>query len=55
MRAWKEGTDFREAILNDPEIGARVPREQVERAFDLKRQLKNIDTIFKRVFEAQTG
>ncbi|MBA3916304.1 MAG: adenylosuccinate lyase, partial [Acidobacteriales bacterium] len=53
MRSWKEGTDFRSAILNDPEITGRVPREQVERAFDLRRQLKNIDAIFKRVFGAE--
>jgi len=28
----------------------RVPRKQIERAFDLKRQLRNIDKIFARVF-----
>ncbi len=50
MRAWKENLDFRELILNDPEIGGRVPRAKIERAFDLKRQLKNIDKIFARVF-----
>jgi adenylosuccinate lyase len=50
MRAWKENLDFRELILNDPEISGRVPRAKIERAFDLKRQLKNIDKIFARVF-----
>jgi adenylosuccinate lyase len=51
MTSWREGTNFRKAVLSDPEITGRVPREQVERAFDLKRQLKNIDRIFERVFE----
>jgi adenylosuccinate lyase len=53
MRAWKEDLDFRELILNDPEISGRVPRSKIERAFDLKRQLKNIDKIFARVFPNQ--
>ena len=50
MRAWKENLDFHELIVNDPEITGRVPRARIERAFDLSRQLKNIDKIFARVF-----
>jgi len=49
--AWKEGLNFRELVLKDKEITKRVPREQIERAFDLKRQLRNIDKIFARVFD----
>ena len=51
MRAWKEDLDFHELVLNDPEITGRVPRSKIERALDLKRQLKNIDRIFARVFK----
>ena len=50
MRAWKEGLNFRELVLKDKNITSRVPRQQIERAFDLKRQLRNIDKIFARVF-----
>jgi adenylosuccinate lyase len=50
MRAWKEGLNFRELVLKDKNISGRVPRQQIERAFDLKRQLRNIDKIFARVF-----
>jgi adenylosuccinate lyase len=50
MRAWKENLDFHELIVNDPKIAGRVPRAKIEHAFDLKRQLKNIDKIFARVF-----
>jgi adenylosuccinate lyase len=50
MRAWNEGLNFRELVLEDPDIRARVPREQIERAFDLARQLRNVNRIFKRVF-----
>ena len=50
MRAWKEDLDFHQLVLDDPAIAGRVPRTKIERAFDLKRQLKNIDKIFARVF-----
>jgi adenylosuccinate lyase len=50
MRAWNEGLNFRKLIEDDPEIARRVPREQIDRAFDLDRQLRNVDKIFVRVF-----
>ena len=53
MRAWKEGLNFKELVLAEKEITSRVPRAQIERAFDLKRQLRNIDKIFARVFGEQ--
>ena len=51
MRAWKQGLNFRELVMKDKQITRRVPRAQLKRAFDLKRQLRNIDRIFVRVFE----
>jgi adenylosuccinate lyase len=51
MRAWKEGLDFRQLVLADKEITGKVPRKQIEFAFDLSRQLKNVDRIFARVFQ----
>ncbi len=50
MRAWKENLDFHQLVLHDPEIRGRVPKAKIERAFDLSRQLKNVDKIFARVF-----
>ena len=50
MRAWKEGLDFRELVLKDKNITSKVPARQLEHVFDLKRQLRNIDRIFTRVF-----
>ena len=55
MRAWKDGLNFREEILADKEITSKVPRKQVEFAFDLQRQLKNVDKIFARVFDDSTS
>jgi adenylosuccinate lyase len=50
MRSWKDGTNFKELIFADPDIAGKVPRDKIERAFDLKRQLRNVDKIFERVF-----
>ena len=56
MRAWKEGLNFRELVLKDKNIARRVSRRQIEHAFDLQRQLRNVDKIFARVFgEAKRG
>jgi adenylosuccinate lyase len=55
MRAWQEDKNFRELVLGDKEITSRVSRRQVERAFDLKRQLRNVDKIFARVFPQRSS
>jgi adenylosuccinate lyase len=55
MRAWKEGLNFHDLVLEDEEITAKVPRKQIEYAFDLARQLKNVDKIFARVFGKTSG
>jgi adenylosuccinate lyase len=50
MRAWKESLNFHDLVLADKEITDKVPRKQLEYAFDLPRQLNNVDKIFARVF-----
>ena len=58
MRAWQEGLNFRELIYKDKDINSRISKKQLDHAFDLKRQLRNVDKIFARVFgksEPQRG
>lgn len=50
MRAWTEESNFRDLVLKDAQITRLVPRRTIEHAFDLNRQLRNIDKIFARVF-----
>lgn len=50
MRSWKDGSNFKELVVADPDIANKVPRDKIEHAFDLKRQLRNVDRIFERVF-----
>lgn len=50
MKAWKKELNFRDLVMKDKRITKRVPRKQIEEAFNLKRQLRNVDKIFARVF-----
>jgi adenylosuccinate lyase len=49
MRSWKEDLNFRQEVANDPAVSKLLSPEQLARAFDLHRQLTNVDTIFERV------
>ena len=51
MRAWNEDLPFHELVMKDKEITSHMQRSQIEKAFDLKRQLRNVDKIFARVFK----
>lgn len=50
MRAWTDELNFRDLVMKDKKITRLVPRHTIEHAFDLKRQLRNVDKIFARVF-----
>ncbi|HZZ17532.1 MAG TPA: adenylosuccinate lyase, partial [Candidatus Sulfotelmatobacter sp.] len=50
MDAWQGGTNFRDAVLGDPEIRGKLSEQQIAHSFDLKRQLANVGKIFDRVF-----
>jgi len=52
MKAWNEGGNFHELVLKDKDISKAVPRKVIDDAFDLRRQLRNVDKIFARVFPA---
>ncbi len=49
MDAWTNDKNFRELVMADPGITARLSSEQLTAAFDFKRQLGNIDAVFARV------
>ena len=50
LKSWDEGLDFRELVKQDPDISRTITAEQIERAFDVRTQRKNVDRIFDRVF-----
>ena len=50
MRVWKENLNFKELMLGDPAVVARLGKQRIEEIFDLGYHLKYISAIFDRVF-----
>jgi len=50
MQAWKGKKNFKDLVVNDPDMAKYLKTEAVEELFDLKVHLRHIDTIFSRVF-----
>jgi len=50
MAAWEEGAPtFRERITGDERVTGRIDPAELEACFDESRQLRHVDTIFRRV------
>jgi adenylosuccinate lyase len=52
MRSFHEQTDFKTLLLADGDLTRVLPPAEIEKAFDLDDQLRNVDVIFARVFSA---
>jgi adenylosuccinate lyase len=50
MRAFHERRDFKELLLADSDVTAVLSAKEIEQAFDLTHQLRNVDRVFERVF-----
>jgi adenylosuccinate lyase len=50
MRSFHEQKDFKSLLLADPDLSQVLSPEDIEKAFDLNDQLRNVDAIFDRVF-----
>lgn len=51
MKVWDEGGDYKDLVMNDADISAKLSPEEIERVFDLKHYMRNVEKVFKRVFE----
>jgi adenylosuccinate lyase len=52
MRSHHERMDFKALLLADREVGGVLSPVEIERAFDVKEQLRHVDAVFARVFGA---
>ena len=50
MQVWETGEDFRALVERDPDISGYLKPREIALAFSLERQLRHVDTIFRRVF-----
>jgi adenylosuccinate lyase len=52
MEAWKSEGDFRQRVLEDPEIRGVLDEAEIAEVFRLERYLVHVDAVFDRVFGA---
>ena len=50
MRVWQTREDFRALVERDPVIARYLAPREIARAFSIERQLRHVDTVFRRVF-----
>jgi len=50
MRVWNEDKDFVQVLLEDPDIKRLMSAEEIRSVVNPDLQLRNVDTIFARVF-----
>jgi adenylosuccinate lyase len=50
MRVWNEDKDFVQTLLEDPDITGVLSESEIRSSLDPNLQLRNVDTIFARVF-----
>ncbi|QUV84671.1 adenylosuccinate lyase [Chloracidobacterium aggregatum] len=55
LRAWDEGRDFLTLASQDAELQQLLTPDELRRQCDLAYQLRHVDKLFQRVFEAPTG
>ncbi|MBU4304453.1 MAG: adenylosuccinate lyase [Candidatus Omnitrophica bacterium] len=49
LKVWKGTADFKALLLCDDSLKTLLSKEEIERCFDLKFILRNVDMIFKRI------
>jgi adenylosuccinate lyase len=53
MRSFHEQIDFKRLLVADPDVMRVLSAAEIERAFDLEEQLRNVDVVFERVFQGK--
>lgn len=51
MKVWDEGGEYRDLVMSDSDITSKLSGEEIEKVFNLKHYLRNVDAVFSRVFE----
>jgi len=49
MKTWKEGSDFKDNLANDPAVSRYLDKKALEKIFTLDYYLRNVNKIYKRV------
>jgi adenylosuccinate lyase len=49
MKTWKQGSDFKQNLLQDPQVSKYLSQKDLDKVFDLDYYLRNVKKIFRRV------
>lgn len=55
MKCWEEKTSFKDLLSSDKNITDVLDGQELDSCFEISNDLKNVDHIFERVFEDNTG
>jgi adenylosuccinate lyase len=55
MLSFAEQRDFKTVLESDTDVSRVLSKTDIERAFDLKEQLKHVDDVFDRVFQTESS
>jgi adenylosuccinate lyase len=50
MRVWDEGGNFKDLVMQDADIAARLSAAEIEKVFSYEHYLRNVGKVFERVF-----
>jgi adenylosuccinate lyase len=50
MKVWDEGKNFQELLKGDADVSSQLSAAEIDGAFTFDTYLRNVDTIFARVF-----
>lgn len=50
MKVWDEGGEYKDLVMQDADITLKLSPEEIERVFDVRHYLRNVDQVFARVF-----
>jgi adenylosuccinate lyase len=51
MKVWDEGGEYKDLVMKDADIRAKLSEEEIEKVFDVRHYLRNVGKVFERVFE----
>ena len=51
MKVWDEGGEYKDLIAKDADVASHLTAEEIDRVFDLKYYLRNVEKVFTRVFK----
>ena len=55
MKVWDDGGEYRDLVMKDADISSHLSEDEIARVFDLKHYLRNVDTVFSRVFASSAS